>query len=131
GAERAYTSALDIMADYDIVTAKRYMTLQAIILPLQMQQKNQEALRYSQILAETPQGEMNVAYQNVVSMFQSGERSEAEAELRELLASAPNHPGSNILLGLSRYEEGDYEQAEQLLSRFVDIDTASSQLVRT
>jgi len=101
-AEQAYFEALDIMSLQDIMTAKRFTTLQSILVPLQMQQKNDEALRYSQIIANSPQGEFNAEYQNAFTLLQEGSVADAEAQLNELLTTAPSHPGSNILLGITK-----------------------------
>ncbi|MES2625859.1 MAG: tetratricopeptide repeat protein [Pseudomonadota bacterium] len=128
-AELAYFEALDIMSLQDIMTAKRFTTLQSILVPLQMQQKNDEALRYSQIIANSPQGEFNAEYQNAFSLLQQGSIADAEEQLNDLLTTAPDHPGSNILLGIARYSNGDFTQAERLLSEYVNTDTATPQLV--
>jgi putative PEP-CTERM system TPR-repeat lipoprotein len=128
-AEQAYFEALDIMSLQDIMTAKRYTTLQSILVPLRMQQKNNEALRYSQIIANSPQGEFSANYKNAFTLLQQGSIADAEKQLTEILATAPNHPGSNILLGLAKYSDGDFTEAQRLLSQYVDADTATPQLV--
>jgi cellulose synthase operon protein C len=128
-AEQAYFEALDIMSLQDIMTAKRYTTLQSILVPLQIQQKNDEALRYSQILANSPQGQFNTDYQNAFTLLRQGSIADAEKQLNELLSTSPTHPGSNILLGIAKYSNGDFAEAERLLSEYVDADTATPQLV--
>lgn len=130
-AENAYYEALDIMALYDTMTAKRFTTLQSILVPLRVQQKNEEALRFAEIIANSPQGQLMAAYSNALSLFQGGDFQQAESAISSTLELAPDHPGSNILLGLSRYQQGDFQEAERLLSEFVDIDSASSDLVKT
>lgn len=128
-AEQAYFEALDIMSLQDIMTSKRYTTLQSILVPLRMQQKNDEALRYSQIIANSPQGEFSADYENAFTLLQQGSIADAEQQLNEILAAAPNHPGSNILLGIAKYSNGDFTEAQRLLSEYVDADTATPQLV--
>lgn len=128
-AEQAYFEALDIMSLQDIMTAKRFTTLQSILVPLQIQQKNDEALRYSQIIANSPQGQFNAEYQTAFALLQQGSVADAEQQLNQLLTTAPNHPGSNILLGLAKYSNGDFTEAERLLSAYVDADTATPKLV--
>lgn len=128
-AETAYKQALDIMAAYDIMTAEKYATLESIQVPLRAVQKNDEALAYAQIISATPQGQLNSAFSNVVDLFRQGTTTEAEAALDSLLETAPNHPASNILLGLTKYSEGEFNEAEELLSEYVQADTASPQLL--
>ena len=130
-AEEAYFEALDIMSLYDTMTAKRFSTLQSILTPLRNQQKNSEALRYSQIIASSPQGQLLESFSNALSLFEAGDIQQAESLLFETLELAPNHPGSNILLGLSRYQQGDFQEAERLLTEFVEIDSASAEMVTT
>ncbi len=128
-AEQAYFEALDIMSLQDIMTAKRFATLQSILVPLRMQQKNDEALRYSQIIANSPQGQFSANYENAFTLLQQGSVADAETQLTEILATAPDHPGSNILLGIAKYSNGDFTEAQRLLSEYVDADTATPQLV--
>jgi cellulose synthase operon protein C len=130
-AETAFKGALDIMGNYDIMTAKKLATLQSVMIPLQKQQKDAEALKYSQIIASSPQGAFTNSYSKAVTLFQQGSLKEAESELEALLKNAPNHPGSNILLGLSKFSEGKFSEAEQLLSQYVDSANASPQLIGT
>lgn len=130
-AEEAFKAALDVMGPYDIMTAKKFATLQAVLVPLRMLQKNDEVLRYSEIIAATPQGEYNTAFNNVLSLYEQGSSGEAEQALNTLLETAPDHPAGNILLGLAKYSEGDYTEAERLLTQYVDTDTASPQLLAT
>lgn len=128
-AETAYKEALDIMAEYDIMTVKKYTTLESILLPLRALQKNDEALTYAGIIANTPQGQFNTAFNNVVDLFRQGTSTEAETALNSLLETAPDHPASNILLGLTKYSDGEFSEAERLLSEYVQTDTASPQLL--
>jgi putative PEP-CTERM system TPR-repeat lipoprotein len=127
--EAAFKEALDIMAAYDIMTVKKYTTLQSILIPLRALQKNDEALVYSGILANTPQGQFTTAFNNALSLFQQGAPDQAEVALSSLLETAPDHPASNILLGLTKYTEGNFSEAERLLSQYVQADTASPQLL--
>lgn len=128
-AEQAYFEALDIMSLQDIMTSKRFTTLQSILVPLRMQQKNDEALRYSQIIANSPQGQFSTNFQNAFTLLQQGAVTDAERELDEILEGQPNHPGSNILMGIAKYSSGDFTEAERFLSEYVDADTAAPPLV--
>ncbi|MBL4701723.1 MAG: tetratricopeptide repeat protein [Phycisphaeraceae bacterium] len=124
-AEQSFSEALEIMGRYDTFTPKRLSVLQAILIPLQMQQKNQEALRYSQIIAETPQGQLQNSYNRAVEMFQQGNFADAQEALNDTLAIAPNHPDSNILLGMTNFALGNYSAAATSLSSFVSIVSSS------
>ena len=127
--EEAFFEALDIMSLYDTMTSKRFNALQSILVPLRNQQKNAEALRYSEIIENSPQGQLLSSFSNALSLFQEGNITQAENALNSSLELAPDHPGSNILLGLARYEQGEYQEAERLLREFVDIDTTSAAIV--
>lgn len=128
--EAAFFQALQIMGEYDTMTAKRLGVLQAIILPLQMQQKNDEALRYSQIIEESPQGQFQNSFTNAMSMFQEGDYAQAEQAISTLLAQAPDHAGSNILLGLTQYAQGDFQSAEASLAGLVNAETSSPEVIK-
>jgi len=129
--EQAFNEALEIMGSYDMMTAKRLATLRAILVPLQMQQKNQEALRYSQIIAESPQGQMQSSFNNALSFFEEEDFSRVESELAAILANSPEHPGSNLLLGLAQYAQGDYSAAMERLSGLVNSESTSPMLIKT
>jgi cellulose synthase operon protein C len=128
-AEEAYKNAIDLMANYDVVTAKKFSALQSILIPLQKLNKNEEALVYSNIIAASPQGQISNSFTAAVDLFQKGSLDEAEAAINTLLESAPNHPGSNILLGLTKLTEGDFSSAEKLLSEYVNASTATPQVI--
>lgn len=128
--ETAFFAALQIMGEYDTMTAKRMSVMRSIILPLQMQQKNDEALRYSQIIAETPQGQLQDSFTNAMSMFQEGDYVQAEQAISSLLSQAPDHAGSNILLGLTQYAQGNFQGAESSLAGLVDAETSSPEVIK-
>lgn len=129
-AEAAFFNALQTMGEYDTMTPKQLAVLRAIIVPLQMQQKNDEALRYSQIIAESPQGQLQNSYTSAISLFQEGDFGEAEQAISAILAQAPDHAGSNILLGLTRYAQGNFQGAEDTLAGLVDAETSSPEVVK-
>jgi len=128
--EEAFFDALQVMGGYDTMTPKRLAVLRAIIVPLQMQQKNDEALRYSQLIAESPQGQLQNSFSSAISMFQERNFTEAEQAIGLVLSQSPDHPGSNILLGLTRYAQGNFQGAEQSLSGLVDAETSSPEVVK-
>ena len=128
--ETAFFAALQIMGEYDTMTAKRMGVMRAIILPLQMQQKNDEALRYSQIIAESPQGQLQNSFTNAMSMFQEGDYAQAEQAISSLLSQAPDHAGSNILLGLTQYAQGNFQGAEASLAGLVNAETSSPEVIK-
>lgn len=128
--EAAFFAALQIMGEYDTMTGKRLSVMRSIILPLQMQQKNDEALRYSQIISETPQGQLQDSFTNAMSMFQEGDYAQAEQAINSLLAEVPDHAGSNILLGLTQYAQGNFQGAESSLADLVDAETSSPEVIK-
>lgn len=130
-AEESLFAALDIMGNYDTMTSKRFATLQTVLIPLQMQQKNTEALRYAEIIADTPQGQFQNAYTDAVAFFESGNYTEAESALNELLTSSPDHQGSNLLLGMTQYAQGNYSAALESFSGISNIESTSPEIIRT
>jgi putative PEP-CTERM system TPR-repeat lipoprotein len=128
--ETAFFAALQIMGAYDTMTAKRMSVMRSIILPLQMQQKNDEALRYSQLIAESPQGQLQDSFTNAISMFQEGDYVQAEQAISSLLSQAPEHAGSNILLGMTQYAQGNFQGAEASLAGLVDAETSSPEVIK-
>jgi|GEM_PF-4402962 len=130
-AEQAYLSALDIMGSWDMVTAKRFNVLRDIQTVLQLQQKDLEAVRYAEILAETPQGQVLNSLNTAVALFQQGDYESVEDALRNSLEVAPNNLQSNLLLGMTSYAMGDYGAAQEILSTFSNMESTSPQLIRT
>ncbi len=128
--EAAFFAALQIMGSYDTMTAKRMGVLRAILLPLQMQQKDAEALRYSEIIAESPQGQLQNSFNSAMSMFQEGNYEQAEQAISSLLSQVPDHAGSNILLGLTQYAQGNFQGAEANLEGLVDAETSSPEVIK-
>lgn len=128
--EEAFSEALQIMGDYDTMTPKRLSALRAIIVPLQMQQKNTQALQYSQIIAETPQGQLQNSFNSAISLFQEGNLEQAELMINEVLATVPDHPGSNILRGMMQYAQGNFQDAQESLSGLVNAETSSPEVVK-
>ena len=130
-AEEAYTDALEIMSSWDMITARRYSAIQDIQTALQMQQKDAQAMQYAQILAETPQGQLQSSLNTAMSLFQQGDFSNAREALMPGLEVAPGNPQSNVLLGMTDFALGDYEAAAETLSTFIDMESASPQAIRT
>lgn len=128
--EAAFFQALQIMGNYDTMIPKRLAVLQAIITPLRMQQKNDEALRYSAIIAESPQGQFQDSYNSAVAMFQQGEYEQAEQQLDELLSRTTGSTNSNILMGLTRYAQGNFQGALESLDGLVNAETASPDVIK-
>ena len=129
-AETAYTEALNLMALYDTMTAKKFTIMQSIIVPLQRQQKDAEALQYTQLLAETPQGQLVNDYSTALNMYARGDMQRAEEALTNILALVPENPNSNILMGMTRYTQGNFIEANELLTKFVDSESAAPQLIK-
>jgi len=129
-AELAFKEALEVMGNYDMMTAKRFSVLQAIQTPLQMQQKNAEALQYAQIIAETPQGQYQSSFNNAVALFERGDYDAAEEALESSLTVAPGNSQSSMLLGMTNYALGDFAAAADTLSRYIDV-ASDAQPVKT
>ena len=129
-AENAYFEALELMSNYDLMTAKRFSVLQSILVPLQLQQKNEEALRYSEIIAASPQGQIQNTYNRALSLYEQRDFDRAEIAVNQILEINATHLQGNLLLGFIKYEIGDYEQATVILEDYAPLANASSLPIR-
>jgi len=129
-AEEAYFEALQLMSNYDIITAKRFAVLQSILIPLQMQQKNDEALRYSEIIASSPQGQIQNAYTRALSLYEQQNFERAELAINQVLDIRADHLEGNLLLGMIKYGLQDYDQASTILADYAPLVTSSSLPIR-
>ena len=129
-AEEAYSEALNMMALYDTMTSKKFTIMQSIIVPLQQLGRDSEALQYSQLLAETPLGQIINDYDTALNMFRRGDMQRTEEALSSILAVVPDNPNTNILMGMTRYAQGNFIEASDLLTEFIDIESAAPPLIK-
>ncbi|WP_223793380.1 tetratricopeptide repeat protein [Marinobacter sp. F4216] len=118
-AEEAYVRALDEIGQYDIMTAKKYATMTALIHVLRAQSKFSEAYVYEEILAKSPLGRVKSNLLAASEAVESGNLTEAERYLSDILAQAPDHQQSNLMLALIRFKQGRSRDAQELLAPIV------------
>lgn len=122
-AEEALFEALDAMASYDTMTSRRFMVTQNVQAMLQAQQRNGEALRYAELIANSPQGQYLASFENALALYNQGEFEEAEAAILGLMTISPNDVNSQVLMGMTQYAQQDYEAAAEVLSSLVESET--------
>ncbi len=129
-AEESLYQAIDAMSEYDTMTSRRFMAMQNIQAVLQAQQKNQEALRYAELIAASPQGQYLAGFEQALELYQQGDLEEAEAAILGLLAINPNDTDSQTLMGMTRYAQQDYEAAREVLNSLVENDSATPRAIK-
>lgn len=133
-AEDAYIRALEDIGRYDVMTARKYTTISALIRVLRAQRKFSEAYVYEEILAKSAPGKIRSNLIAAEDALQKGELNNAERYLNEILAQVPNHEQSVLMLGLVRFRQGRAEEAHQLLAPIAqrgDSDIARKMLAAT
>ncbi|MDX1634503.1 MAG: tetratricopeptide repeat protein [Marinobacter sp.] len=125
-AEEAYIRALEDIGQYDIMTYRKYATMSALVEVLRAQGKSAEAFVYEEILAKSAPGTIKsnlVAAQNA---YNEGNLDEAARYLQEVLAQAPNHEQSALMLGMIRFRQGRTEEAEKLLAPLAEAEDSEA-----
>ena len=133
-AEDAYIRALEDIGQYDIMTARKYTTISALISVLRAQSKFSEAFVYEEILAKSPPGKIRSNLIAAEEALRNQELVKAECYLKEILAQAPGHEQTTLMLGLVRFRQGRAEEAHQLLEPIAskgDSEIASKMLAAT
>ncbi|MBS3803305.1 MAG: tetratricopeptide repeat protein [Oleiphilaceae bacterium] len=115
-AEEAYVRALEDIGQYDVMTYRKYETISALVRVLREQSKSAEAFVYEEILAKSAPGTIKSNLTAAQSAYQDGDLESAANYLEEVLAQAPGHQQSAMMLGLVRFRQGRAEDAERLLA---------------
>ncbi|MGI9293727.1 MAG: tetratricopeptide repeat protein [Pseudomonadales bacterium] len=128
-AEESLNNALFTLKETDLPTPERISVLRKLIEVLTQQGRSNEAYIYSKSLADAnPLGhELNLKFQQAVEKYQNGELEEAEALLIEIHEQSSGNAMSGQMLGMVNYLQGDVAEAENLLSKYVDTETASTE----
>lgn len=133
-AEEAYIRALEDIGQFDVMTARKYATISALISVLRAQSKFSEAFVYEEILAKSPPGKIRSNLMAAEDALRNNELGKAEHYLNEILATAPDHEQTTLMLGLVRFRQGRPEDAQALLQPIAnkgDSDIASKMLAAT
>lgn len=130
-AEDAYIRALEDIGQYDVMTQRKYATISSLIRVLRAQGKQSEAFVYEEILAKSAPGTIKSNLMAAQAAVEQGDLDEAARYLEEVLAQAPNHEQTSLMLGLVRFRQGRVEDAEKLLAPIAEAgnsETASKLL---
>ena len=120
-AEDSYIRALEDIGQYDVMTQRKYATMSALIRVLRAQGKQSEAFVYEEILAKSAPGTIQSNLTAAQDAMEQGDLANAARYLEEVLAQAPGHEPSALMLGLVRFRQGRVEEAEQLLAPVADM----------
>lgn len=124
--EDAYIRALEDIGQYDIMTYRKYQTISALIRVLREEGKTSEAFVYEEILAKSAPGTIKSNLAAARKAYENGDLTGAARYLEEILAQAPNHQQSALLLGMIRFRQGRTEEAEKLLAPLVEADNSNA-----
>ncbi|MFO7528776.1 MAG: tetratricopeptide repeat protein [Marinobacter sp.] len=133
-AETAYIRALENIGQYDVMTYRKYETISSLINVLRAQGKAREAFVYEEILAKSAPGTIRANLTAAQAALEENDLDSAAGYLEEILAQAPEHQQSALLLGLIRLRQGRVEEAETLLAPIAELgelDAASKLLAAT
>lgn len=133
-AETAYIRALEDIGQYDVMTYRKYETISALINVLRAQGKAREAFVYEEILAKSAPGTIKANLTAAQAALEENDLDSAAGYLEEILAQAPEHQQSALLLGLIRLRQGRVEEAETLLAPIAEtgeLEAASKLLAAT
>ena len=119
-AEDAYVRALEDIGQYDVMTYRKYQTISALIDVLRSQGKSSEAFVYEEVLATSGPGMIKTNLTAASEAYHSGDLNNASRYLEEVLALAPGHMQSSLMLGIVRFRQGRMQDAEDLLAPIVD-----------
>ena len=115
-AEEYFTQALLALKELDVMTAKKYVTLSGLVESISSQGRPEQALQYSNILAQSRPGKLKSSYESAINALTDREFEKARTKLEDVLTLAPNHSNSNLIIGLLDLEKGELESAEKHLS---------------
>ncbi len=125
-AEEAYIRALEDIGQYDIMTYRKYTTMSALVEVLRAQGKSAEAFVYEEILAKSAPGTIKSNLMAAQSAYNDGDLDEAARYLQEVLAQAPQHEQSALMLGMIRFRQGRTEEAEKLLAPLAEAEDSEA-----
>ena len=125
-AEEAYIRALEDIGQYDIMTYRKYATMSALVEVLRNQGKPAEAFVYEEILAKSAPGTIKSNLVAAQTAYDEGNLPEAARYLQEVLAQAPQHAQSALMLGMIRFRQGRIEEAEKLLAPLAENDESEA-----
>ncbi|WP_431685868.1 tetratricopeptide repeat protein [Hahella sp. NBU794] len=125
-AEDAYVRALEDIGQYDLMTLQKYQTISELIEVLRAQGKHAEAFTYQEVLDKSGPGSIKNSYVSALEAVKNKDYAKAEEYLKGILEKAPGHREAGVLLGMVKYQQGDWEAADKYLSQFATEDVNSA-----
>src|SRR5690554_2532463 len=131
-AENYLTRALTLTRTGDVMTMDRAVVLTSLTQVLIQQGRTSEAYTYQKLLAEAnPDGQaVQQKFNDAMELYHQGEFTEAEKMLQEIHEQYPGNKNAGTLLGLVQYQQGDNENAIDLLDQYIDPETTDSSIIR-
>lgn len=130
-AEDLLSQALIALPRTDTMTLKRLEVLQAMTSTLSRQNRSGEAMIYSKLIAEAnPKAqELQNEFERGIEKLKSGDLKEAETIFSKLYLTDHARLAGSVL-GLIKFQQGDYKGAESFLQDTIDPETASPEVLR-
>ncbi len=129
-AEKAYRRALEEIGQMDVMTLRKYLTIEQFTEVLRAQGKADEASTYQEVLDNSGPGSVRNRYLHALALYRSGLFDEADVALGDILQVAPGHRESGVLAGMVALRKYRWQKAQELLERYVtdqdDIEVKSA-----
>lgn len=131
GAEDLLSQALISLPRTDSMTLKRLEVLQAMASTLSRQNRSGEALIYSKLIADAnPKAqELQNEFEQGIEKLKTGDLKDAEAIFSKLYVTDHAKLAGSVL-GLIKFQQGDYKGAEEFFEDTIDPETASPEVLR-
>ena len=126
GSENALTIALNSLSTSDIMTSQRATILTSLAEVLTQQGRNTEAMVYTRIVNDALPGQiaLNSKFEDALGYLSTEQIDAAETLLEEILLAAPNYQPARQILGIIKYNRGEFEAANNYFADTLDAETA-------
>lgn len=130
-AEDLLSQALIALPRTDNMTLQRLEVLQAMASTLSRQNRSGEAMIYSKLIAEAnPKAqEIQTEFEQGIEKLKEGDVKTAEEVFSKLYMTDHARMAGSIL-GLIRFQQGDFKEAAQFFEETIDPETASPEMLR-
>lgn len=126
-AESFFSQILIQLSEIDVMTAKKFFALNGMIKALIGQGKTEQALSYSDIIKQSPQGKLINDYKYAFGTYNEGDMNNAEKAFTDILDTIPGHAPASAAMGAIKFTQGDYQVAE---SHLLGVVQQSDELVK-
>lgn len=125
-AEELLTNLLLALPETDILTPERATVLRELMQVVTRQGRPNEALVYAKILADSApqQAQIEDKLREAAESYEKGDLATSRQLLTEVHNAAANKSVTGQALGVISFLQGDTAAAEQLLSTYIDPETA-------